>query len=156
GAAGERVALVVVGSGSARHGPDAPLADDDRAPALDASLAADLADAGPGARARLSALDEQLAADLAVSGWPGWQVLLGAVRAGVGGDGIGGDGVGGAGVGGDGMGGHGARRDAVDGAAAEASPAAAEVDAEVLAQDTSFGAHHLVALWRLRAAGAAS
>ena len=45
---GRRTALVVVGSGSGRHGPDAPLADDDRAPAYDAALLADLADAGPG------------------------------------------------------------------------------------------------------------
>lgn len=141
GDAGERVALVVVGSGSARHGPDAPLADDDRAPALDASLTTDLADAGPGALARLTALDEQLAADLAVSGWPGWQVLLGAVRAAVEGDRVGGDD---------------AHRHAVVGGAAVTSRAAAGVDAEVLARDTGLGAHHLVALWTLRTAGPSS
>ncbi|WP_315098566.1 hypothetical protein, partial [uncultured Cellulomonas sp.] len=37
--------LVVVGSGSGRHGPDAPLADDPRSPEHDARLLADLADA---------------------------------------------------------------------------------------------------------------
>ncbi|MFC0715710.1 hypothetical protein [Cellulomonas biazotea] len=73
------VALVVVGSGSGRHGPDAPLADDDRAPALDAALAADLADGGAAARDRLASLDPVLAAELAVSGWGPWQVLLGAL-----------------------------------------------------------------------------
>lgn len=78
----ERVptALVVVGSASARHGPDAPLADDPRAPAYDDALLADLADAGPRARARLAALDPDLASALAVTGWAPWQVLLGAVR----------------------------------------------------------------------------
>jgi hypothetical protein len=70
--------LVVVGSGSGRHGPDAPLADDDRAPEHDARLLADLADAGPGARARLAADDPDLAVELAVRGWAPWQVLLGA------------------------------------------------------------------------------
>lgn len=78
----ERVptALVVVGSPSGRHGPHAPLADDPRAPAYDDAVLADLADAGPGARARLTALDPALAAALAVTGWAPWQVLLGAVR----------------------------------------------------------------------------
>jgi hypothetical protein len=75
----ERVALVVVGSASGRHGPDAPLADDDRAPENDARLLADLSDAGPAARARLAAADAALAAELAVTGWAPWQVLLGAV-----------------------------------------------------------------------------
>ena len=70
--------LVVVGSGSGRHGPDAPLADDARAPSHDARVLADLADAGPGARARLAADDADLAAELAVRGWAPWQVLLGA------------------------------------------------------------------------------
>lgn len=73
------VALVVVGSGSGRHGPDAPLADDDRAPALDASLAADLGAGDGGARDRLASLDAGLASALAVSGWAPWHVLLGAV-----------------------------------------------------------------------------
>ena len=70
--------LVVVGSGSGRHGPDAPLADDPRAPDHDARVLADLADAGPEARARLAADDPDLADELAVRGWAPWQVLLGA------------------------------------------------------------------------------
>jgi hypothetical protein len=76
---GGRVGLVVVGSLSARHGPDAPLADDERAPAYDTAVLADLADGGPAARARLGGLDEALAGELAVTGWAPWQVLLGAV-----------------------------------------------------------------------------
>lgn len=71
--------LVVVGSGSARHGPDAPLADDPRAPDHDARVLADLADAGPDALARLAADDADLARELAVRGWAPWQVLVGAV-----------------------------------------------------------------------------
>ena len=77
-ASGRRTALVVVGSPSGRHGPDAPLADDPRAPGYDHAVLADLADAGPAARARLAALDPALAAELAVTGWAPWQVLLGA------------------------------------------------------------------------------
>jgi hypothetical protein len=73
------VGLLVVGSLSARHGPDAPLADDERAPAYDAAVLADLADGGPAARARLATLDPDLAGQLAVTGWGPWQVLLGAV-----------------------------------------------------------------------------
>ncbi|HEY0118204.1 MAG TPA: hypothetical protein VGC04_05435 [Cellulomonas sp.] len=71
-------ALVVVGSASARHGPDAPLADDHRAPGYDDALLGDLADGTAQARARLAALDPELAAELAVTGWAPWQVLLGA------------------------------------------------------------------------------
>lgn len=71
-------ALVVVGSPSGRHGPDAPLADDERAPGYDDGLLADLADAGTAARDRLAALDPELARELAVTGWGPWQVLLGA------------------------------------------------------------------------------
>ncbi|CAN5300028.1 class III extradiol dioxygenase subunit B-like domain-containing protein [soil metagenome] len=78
-AGGSRVGLLVVGSLSARHGPDAPLADDERAPAYDAAVVADLADGGPAARDRLRSLDEGVAGELAVSGWGPWQVLLGAV-----------------------------------------------------------------------------
>jgi hypothetical protein len=81
GGEGTRVVLVVAGSSSARHGPDAPRADDSRAPAFDAAVLADVADGGPGARARLAALDPALAAELDVSGWAPWQVLLGAVEA---------------------------------------------------------------------------
>lgn len=78
-AGASRVGLLVVGSLSARHGPDAPLADDERAPAYDAAVVADLADGGPAARDRLRRLDERVAGELAVSGWGPWQVLLGAV-----------------------------------------------------------------------------
>jgi len=78
-AAPDGVALVVVGSCSGRHGPDAPLADDPRAPAFDERVVAALADGGPAARAELAAVDPGLAADLAVTGWAPWQVLLGAV-----------------------------------------------------------------------------
>lgn len=74
--------LVVVGSGSGRHGPDAPLADDPRAVAHDARLLEDLTDAGTDARARLALDDPALADELAVRGWAPWQVLLGAVGAG--------------------------------------------------------------------------
>lgn len=70
-------ACVVVGSLSARHGPDAPLADDARAPAFDAALLADLVDAGPDALARLGAVPSEQAGALAVTGWAPWQVLLG-------------------------------------------------------------------------------
>jgi hypothetical protein len=70
--------LVVVGSGSGRHGPDGPLADDARAIAHDERVLADLADAGPDARSRLARDDPGLAAELAVRGWAPWQVLLGA------------------------------------------------------------------------------
>jgi hypothetical protein len=73
-----RTALVVVGSASGRHGPDAPLADDDRAPGYDAALLAELADADAEARARLGGLDAGLARELAVTGWAPWQVLVGA------------------------------------------------------------------------------
>lgn len=99
------VALVVVGSGSGRHGPDAPLADDERAPVLDAALAADLGRADHAARARLAAVDPALASALAVTGWAPWQVLLGAAGTG-------------------------------------------DVDATLLAEDASTGAHHVVAVWR--------
>ncbi|GIG23195.1 hypothetical protein Cch01nite_39190 [Cellulomonas chitinilytica] len=75
----DRVALVVVGSGSGRHGPDAPLADDPRAPAFDDRVLAALADAGPAARAQLAATDAVLAAELAVTGAAPWKVLVGAV-----------------------------------------------------------------------------
>ncbi|MDM7832058.1 class III extradiol ring-cleavage dioxygenase family protein [Cellulomonas edaphi] len=70
--------LLVVGSGSGRHGPDGPLADDERAPAYDEALLADLADAGPAARARLTQRPADEAAALAVTGWAPWQVLVGA------------------------------------------------------------------------------
>ncbi len=80
GAAGATgIALVVVGSLSARHGPHGPLADDERAPAQDDAIVHALARGGTGAPAVLAALPGDLAAELAVSGWGPWQVLLGAV-----------------------------------------------------------------------------
>ncbi|WP_448629664.1 hypothetical protein [Cellulomonas soli] len=78
--AGAPTALVVVGSSSGRHGPDAPLADDPRALAVDAALLADLADPSPAARARLAGFDPQEALALAVTGWAPWQVLVGAAH----------------------------------------------------------------------------
>lgn len=71
--------LVAVGSLSARHGPDAPLADDPRAAVVDARLLAALAE-GPAALAgALADLGAAGAGDLAVSGWAPWQVALGAL-----------------------------------------------------------------------------
>ncbi|RHA43806.1 class III extradiol ring-cleavage dioxygenase family protein [Cellulomonas rhizosphaerae] len=75
-------ALVVVGSASGRHGPDAPLADDGRAPAYDEALIADLAEPTRQAQARLADLALQDARDLAVTGWAPWQVLLGSLGTG--------------------------------------------------------------------------
>jgi len=74
-------AVVVVGSLSARHGPDAPLADDPRAPAADDALLAALVD-GPAALARaLDLLGAEGARDLAVSGWSPWRAALALLRA---------------------------------------------------------------------------
>ncbi|MBO3084357.1 hypothetical protein [Cellulomonas fengjieae] len=70
--------FVVVGSVSGRHGADAPLAQDRRAPDHDARVLADLADGGAAARARIAADDPLLADELAVRGWAPWQVLVGA------------------------------------------------------------------------------
>ncbi|MDM7856159.1 class III extradiol ring-cleavage dioxygenase family protein [Cellulomonas alba] len=81
GSGTRRTALVVVGSASGRHGPDAPLADDPRAPGYDAELLAGLAQGGEEARARLATLDAALAVELAVTGWAPWQVLVGAAAA---------------------------------------------------------------------------
>ena len=75
-------AVVVVGSLSARHGPDAPLADDPRAPAADDALLAGLA-AGPAALARaLDDLGADGARDLAVSGRAPWRAVLALLPAG--------------------------------------------------------------------------
>ncbi|GEL94277.1 hypothetical protein [Cellulomonas composti] len=79
-AAGQPV-LVVVGSASGRHGPDAPLADDPRATGVDAAVLADLASGDDAARARLAGWDAAQAHALACTGWGPWQVLLGAVDA---------------------------------------------------------------------------
>lgn len=75
-----RVALLVLGSLSARRGPGAPLAEDPDAAGLDDAVLADLAAWDAPARARLARLDPAEAARLAVSGWTGWQVLLGATE----------------------------------------------------------------------------
>ncbi|WP_147793809.1 hypothetical protein [Cellulomonas sp. Y8] len=75
-------AVVVVGSLSARHGPDAPLADDPRAPAADDALLAALAD-GPAALGRaLDDLGADGARDLAVSGRGPWRAALALLPAG--------------------------------------------------------------------------
>lgn len=78
---GASTALVVVGSGSVRHGPDAPLPEDPRAPGVDAGLLAALRAGGRPARDALAALDPALADALAVSGHAPWQVLVGALDA---------------------------------------------------------------------------
>lgn len=91
-----RTALLLVGSLSARRGPDGPLADDARAPAVDDRVLADLLgladDAGGAERDahgrpddahgdawdRLTGVPAALAAELAISAWAPWQVLCGA------------------------------------------------------------------------------
>jgi hypothetical protein len=75
-ATGQRTALLVLGDGSARRGPKAPGAFDERAAGFDAGVeravrAADL-DA-------LLAVDPALARDLMATGRPAWQVLAGAL-----------------------------------------------------------------------------
>lgn len=71
--------LVAVGSPSARHGEDAPLAADPRAAQADVALLAGLA-GGPAALASaLDALGPQDAAALAVSGWAPWCAVLAAL-----------------------------------------------------------------------------
>jgi hypothetical protein len=77
-AGARRVGLVLVGGLSARHGPDGPLATDERAAAVDGGVLADLTDLGPAARARLAAVPAHLARVLAISAWGPWQVLVGA------------------------------------------------------------------------------
>lgn len=74
-------ALVVVGSGAARHGPDAPLPSDDRAAGLERELLASLRKDGPAARDALATLDVARAGALGVTGWAPWQVLVGALDA---------------------------------------------------------------------------
>ncbi|MGP4114181.1 hypothetical protein ACTWP5_25130 [Streptomyces sp. 4N509B] len=72
-----RLALLVMGDGSARRSPRAPGAHDDRAAAFDAAVARALATADSAA---LAALDAELAAELMVAGRPGWQLLAGAAE----------------------------------------------------------------------------
>ncbi|MCZ7473908.1 MULTISPECIES: hypothetical protein [unclassified Micromonospora] len=73
-----RVALLVLGDGSACRGVKAPGYDDPRAEAYDEGVA--LALAGADADALLG-LDPVLSAELRVAGRAPWQVLAGAVRA---------------------------------------------------------------------------
>jgi len=84
------IAILLVGGLSARRGPDAPLAEDPRAAAVDEAILADLSRLGTSdqdaAVARLAGMDAALAEALAISAWGPWQVLLGALTA-AGGDG---------------------------------------------------------------------
>jgi hypothetical protein len=70
-----RVALLVVGDGSARRTPAAPGYFDERAEAFDASAEAAIRD---GDMAALAGLDAGLAAELMATGRAAWQVLAGA------------------------------------------------------------------------------
>ncbi|WP_320064589.1 hypothetical protein [Micromonospora sp. RTGN7] len=78
-AAEHRVALLVLGDGSACRGRQAPGYDDPRAPAYDEGVARALADADAEA---LLGLDPTLSAELRVAGRAPWQVLAGAAAAG--------------------------------------------------------------------------
>ncbi|MEV0811467.1 hypothetical protein [Micromonospora sp. NPDC050200] len=73
-----RVALLVMGDGSACRGTKAPGYDDPRAEAYDEGVARALAGADADA---LLGLDPGLSAELKVAGRAPWQVLAGAVRA---------------------------------------------------------------------------
>ncbi|OHX03607.1 hypothetical protein [Micromonospora sp. WMMB235] len=73
-----RVALLVLGDGSACRGVKAPGYDDPRAEAYDEGVAAALAGADADA---LLGLDPGLSAELRVAGRAPWQVLAGAARA---------------------------------------------------------------------------
>ncbi|EIV96015.1 class III extradiol dioxygenase subunit B-like domain-containing protein [Frankia sp. QA3] len=75
---GERLALLVMGDGSARRTLKAPGGLDERAAAFDAAVAAALAGPDPAA---LLDLDPELAADLLAAGRASWQVLAGALLA---------------------------------------------------------------------------
>lgn len=79
----DRTGLLLLGSLSARRGPDGPLPDDERAPEVDAQVLADLvALGGPGhaqARQRLAGVAAATATELAISAWAPWQVLCAAV-----------------------------------------------------------------------------
>jgi hypothetical protein len=73
------VVLVVVGSGSGRHGPGAPIAEDPDALEADGLLVGALTHAD--VATLVGGLTARRAARLAVSGWRPWQVLAGAVAA---------------------------------------------------------------------------
>jgi hypothetical protein len=74
-----RVALLVMGDGSAARSAKAPHALDERAARFDADASAALAAGDPAA---LLALDPALGRELAAAGRASWQVLAGAARAG--------------------------------------------------------------------------
>jgi hypothetical protein len=74
----DRVALLVMGDGSACRGAAAPGYDDPRAEPYDKEVACALATADPEA---LLALDQGLSAQLSVAGRAPWQVLAGAALA---------------------------------------------------------------------------
>ena len=74
----DRVAMLVMGDGSAKRSPAAPGYLDPRAEPFDASVVSALAGANADA---LLALQPTLAEDLWVAGRPAWQVLAGAIRA---------------------------------------------------------------------------
>ena len=82
-ASDERTAMLVLGEGSSANGPHAPLPQDDRAPAWDASVTDVLR---RGDLSALGALDRDLATSLGVTGWAPWQALASAAggRAGAG------------------------------------------------------------------------
>nr|WP_051723976.1 hypothetical protein [Micromonospora chokoriensis] len=77
-AAGDRVALLVLGDGSACRGEKAPGYDDARALPYDQRVAAALADADLDV---LLDLDPVVSAELKAAGRASWQVLAGAARA---------------------------------------------------------------------------
>ncbi|ARF57792.1 class III extradiol dioxygenase subunit B-like domain-containing protein [Streptomyces gilvosporeus] len=76
-ASAPRIALLVMGDGSARRSVKAPGYFDERAEGFDAAAARAL---GSADTAALTALDEELAADLQASGRACWQVLAGAAQ----------------------------------------------------------------------------
>ncbi|GAA2376402.1 class III extradiol dioxygenase subunit B-like domain-containing protein [Streptomyces sp. XM4011] len=73
----DRLALLIMGDGSACRTPKAPGAFDERAAAFDADAAAALGRADLDA---LAGLDAGLARELRVAGRSGWQLLAGAAR----------------------------------------------------------------------------
>nr|WP_155998865.1 hypothetical protein [Streptomonospora sp. PA3] len=72
-----RVALLVMGDGSARRGEHAPGPADERAPGFDAAVAEALAAADTAA---LERVDPALAVELMAGGRAAWQVLAGAAK----------------------------------------------------------------------------
>lgn len=76
-AAADRVALLVMGDGSARNGEHAPGTADERAPEFDAAVARALAGADTAA---LERVEPALAGELMCGGRAAWQVLAGAAK----------------------------------------------------------------------------